>query len=109
RRAGTAAARLDAARVSARHLPGKALWRWTVPAGTTCRTFIQISEFTERRRQPGHQREERTLVTYTPKRCIIPSFTKRPRWVLHDPVRWKLHHIVNYFLHRKLLPNNPIN
>ena len=28
---------------------------------------------------------------------------------LHDPVRWKLHHIGNYFLNGKLLPNNPIN
>jgi SfnB family sulfur acquisition oxidoreductase len=28
---------------------------------------------------------------------------------LHDPARWKLHHIGNYFLNGKLLPNNPIN
>jgi hypothetical protein len=28
---------------------------------------------------------------------------------LHDPVRWKLHHIGNYILNGKLLPNNAIN
>lgn len=28
---------------------------------------------------------------------------------LHDPARWKLHHIGNYLLNGKLLPNNVIN